>query len=69
MLKSIACLIFLNYLHSITTCFGSYNHLSFKIIDKGNSEFDLKIKAALHINCKIPNIKAQQNDLVLNLSL
>ena len=30
------------YLHSSTTCFDSYNYLSFKTIDKANSKFDLK---------------------------
>ena len=37
-------------LHSTTTCFDLYNSLSFKIIYKANSKFDLKIKKALHIN-------------------
>ena len=32
------------HLHSTTACFGSYNSLCFKIIDKGNSKFDSKIK-------------------------
>ena len=32
------------HLHSTTTCLDSYNSLSFKIIDKANSKFDLKIK-------------------------
>ena len=38
------------HLHSITTCFDSYNSLCFKIIDTANSKLDLKIKEALHIN-------------------
>ena len=38
------------HLHSTATCFGSYNSLCFKIIDKANSKFDLKIKEAVHIN-------------------
>ena len=38
------------HLHSTATCFDSYNYLCFKIIDKANSKFDLKIKEALHIN-------------------
>ena len=38
------------HLHSSETCFDSYNSLCFKIIDKANSKFDLKIKKALHIN-------------------
>ena len=42
------------HLHSTTTCFESYNSLCFKIIDKINSKFDLKIKKALHINWRKP---------------
>ena len=38
------------HLHSTAICFDSYNSLCFKIIDKANSKFDLKIKEALHIN-------------------
>ena len=38
------------HLHSTTTCFDSYNYLCFKMIDKANSKFDLKIREALHIN-------------------
>ena len=56
-------------LHSTTTCFDSYNSLCFKIIDKANSKFDLKIKEALHINWRKPNLNAQQNHLALTLSL
>ena len=40
-----------------------------KIIDKGNSNFDLKIKEALHINWRKSKLNAQQNHLALNLSL
>ena len=47
---------FFKHLHSTTTCFVSYNYLSFKIIDKANSKFDLKIKEALHINWRKPNL-------------
>ena len=57
------------HLHSTTTCFDSNNSLSFKIIDKVNSKFDLKIKETLHINWSKPNLNAQQNHLVLTLSL
>ena len=32
-------------LHSPATCFDWYNYLCFKIIDKANSKFDLKIKS------------------------
>ena len=44
----------LKHLHSTATCFDSYNSLSFKIIDKANCKFDLKIKKALHINWRKP---------------
>ena len=57
------------HLHSTGTCFDSYNFLSFKIIDKANSKFNLKIKEALHINWREPNLKAQQNHLAPTLSL
>ena len=57
------------HLNSITTCFDSYNSHSFKIIDKANSKFDLKIKEALHINRRKPNLNAEQNHLALTLSL
>ena len=39
------------HLHSTATCFDSYNSLCFKITDKANSKFNLKIKEALHIEC------------------
>ena len=49
------------HLHFTATFFDSYNSLCFKIIDKVNSKFDLKIKGALHINWRKPNVNAQQN--------
>ena len=57
------------HLHSTATCFDSHNFLSFKIIDKANFKFDLKIKEALHINWRKPNLRAQQSYLALTLSL
>ena len=57
------------HLHSTATCFDSYNYLYFEIIDKANSKFDLKLKEALHINRRKPNLNAQQNHLALTLSL
>ena len=57
------------HLHSTATCFDSYDSLCFKIIDKANSKFNLKIKEALHINWRKPNLNAQQNNLALTLSL
>ena len=57
------------HLRSTTTCFDSYNSLSFEITDKANSKFDLKIKENLHINSRKPNLNAQQNHLSLTLLL
>ena len=66
--KRITSLIF-KHLHSTATYFDSYNSLCFKIIDKANSIFDLKIKEAFHINWRKSNLNAQQNHLTLTLSL
>ena len=60
---------FSKHLHSTATLFDSYDSLCFKIIDKANSKFDLKIKEALHINWRKPNLNAQKNHLALTLSL
>ena len=57
------------HLHSAATCFDSYDYLCFKIIDKVNSIFGLKIKEALHINWRKPYLNAQQNNLALTFSL
>ena len=57
------------HLHSTITCFDSYKSLGFNIIDKANSKFELKIKEALHINWRKPNLNSQQNHLGLTLSL
>ena len=67
-LKRITSLIF-KHLHSSERCFDSYNSLCFKIIDKANSKFDLKIKETLHIYWRKPNLNAQQNHLALTFSL
>ena len=55
--------------NSTATCFDSNNSLSFKIIDKANSKFNLKIKEALHINWRKPKLNAQQNHIAFTLSL
>ena len=57
------------HLHSTVTCFDSYSSLCFKIICKANSKFDLKLKEALHIDWRKPNLNEQQNYLALTLSL
>ena len=63
--KSLIC----KHLLSTATCFDSYIALCFKIIDKANAKFDLKIKEALHIDWRKPNLNAQQNHLALTFSL
>ena len=57
------------HLHTTATCFDSYNSLCFIIIDKANSKFDINFKEVLHINWRKPNVNAQQNYLLLTLSL
>ena len=47
------------HLHSTATYFDWYNYLCFKIIDKANSKFDLKMKEALHK----PNFKCTTKSL------
>ena len=49
--------------------FNSYNSLSFKIIHKANSKFDLKLKENLHINLRKSNLNTQQNHLALTILL
>ena len=39
------------------------------MIDKDDPKFDLKIKEALHVNWRRPNLNAQQNHLAPTLSL
>ena len=53
------------HLHSTTRCSDLHNSLSFKIIDKASSKFNLKIKEASHINWKKPTLNTQQNHLAL----
>ena len=67
--KRITSLIFLNIHTQTATCFDSNNSLCFKIIDKADSKFDLKIKETLHINWRKPNLNVQQSHLICTLSL
>ena len=64
--KRITSLIFLNIYTPLQHVLA-HNSLFFKIIDKANSKFDLKIKEALHINWRKPNLSAQQNHVALTL--
>ena len=61
--------VILKHLHSTAACFDSNNSLCFKVIDKANSKFDLKIKEALHFNWRKPNLNVQQNNVALTLAL
>ena len=51
------------------TRFDSFNLLCFKVIDKANSEFNLKSKEALDIIWRKANLNAQENHLAPTLSL
>ena len=70
-LRSISKKISLIFLNIYTPLQHALTHiiLCFKVNDKANSKFDLKIKEALHINCRKPNLNAQQNHLSLTISL
>ena len=57
------------HLQPTTLYFDSFNSLSFKIIDKANAKFDLKIKEALHIDWRKANLNAQQTHAAYTLSL
>ena len=57
------------HLNYATTCFDSYNCLSFKIINKANSKFDLKIIEVLHIDIRKPILNAEQKHLAPTLLL
>ena len=66
--KRITSLIFLN-IYTLPKRALTHIILCFKIIDKANSKFDLKINEALHNNWRKPKSNAQQNPLALTLSL
>ena len=68
MSKRITSLIFLDIYTPLQQAL-THRILLVKIIDKANSKFDVKIKEALHINWRKPNLNAQQNHLALTLSL
>ena len=57
------------HLHSAASCFDSYHSLCFIISDKADSKFDAKVKKALHINWRKPDLNAKQNHLALIFSL
>ena len=63
--KRITSLIFLNIYTAPQDALAHIIFLVLKIIYKANSKSDLKIKEALHINLKKPNLNAQQNHLAL----
>ena len=65
--ERITSLIFLN-IYTPPQQFSN-NSLCFKIIDRANFKFNLKIKEALHINWRKANLNAQEDHLALTLSL
>ena len=65
--KRITSLIFLN--NYTPPQYDLYNSIGFKIIDKDNSKFGLKMKEPLHDNWGKPNLNAQQNYFAFTLSL
>ena len=65
--KRIVSFIFLNVYIPLQHALDSFNSLSFKIIDKANSKFDLNVKEALHINWRKPALNAQQKIIYLSL--
>ena len=50
-------------------CINHNNCLGHMLINKLIKLIDLKIKEALHINWRKPNLNAQQNHLTLTISL
>ena len=60
--------IFLN-IYTLPQHALTHTTLCLKIIDDANSKFDLKIKEALNINWRKPNLNALQNHLALTLLL
>ena len=66
--KRITSLIFLNIYTPPQHALTHIILFPFKIIDKVNSKFDLRIKEALDINWRKANLTAQQNHLFLTLS-
>ena len=66
--KRITSLIFLNNCTSTQHAL-THNSPCFKIIDKANSKFYLKIKGALCIDWRKTNLNVQQNNLTLTLLL
>ena len=62
-------LIFLNIYTQLQHALTHIILFLFKITDKANSKFDVKIKEPSHINWRKPNLSAQQKHLSLTLLL
>ena len=59
--------IIFEHLNQNSNCRDLANINSFKIIDTANSEFQLKIKEAIHIKLKNPTLNKQIKHVVLNI--
>ena len=57
------------HLSSDPACFDSFKPSCFKIIDKANFKFELKIKEALHIKWSKTKLNAQVKHLAITLSI
>ena len=57
------------HLNGNTACFNALNNESFSILDRADSNINLKIKEALHINWEKPNLNAQVNHYFISLSI
>ena len=55
------------HLHKNVRCLNSVSRESFQILDTANSNFDLKIKEALHIHWDKPSLNAQVKHFALTL--
>ena len=55
------------HLNENNDCLNSYNDNCFKILDNASSNYELKIKEALHINWGKPELNAQVNHYNISL--
>ena len=61
--------VIFDHLQRNLQCKEVYNKLSFKIIDQAKSEFQLKIKVAIHIEWGKPTLNKQIKHIGLDISV
>ena len=59
----------LQHLKKNNTCRTKCNENSFTVIDRAATEFSLKLKEAMHINWKKPNLNKQNNNVKITLAI